>query len=363
MRLLLLNWRDIASPRAGGAELLTHEVAKRLVVRGHDVTWFTSRPPGAAASEEIDGVQIVRRGSELTTRLFAPSFARGRTFHLIVEQINTLPYFAPLWSRAPTVVHVNQLAREVWWYEAPKALAAIGYLVEPLYLQAYRRTPAITISASTAADLRRVGLRGRIDVIPMAVNTEPVEVLPPKRLEGHLVAIGRLAPSKRYDHAIDALALLQQTHPHATLTIVGHGREQAALEERARSLGVGEAVRLTGSLDESEKTELLTAADLLVGTSAREGWGLTVTEAALRGTPAVVYDVPGFRDSVLHERTGMVVRQEPASLAAAARRLLEDPTRYEQVRARAFANAATLSWEKTADAFEAAARRRLDGER
>jgi len=354
MRILILNWRDIRSPRAGGAELLTHEIAKRLVARGHEVTWFTSRPSGAAAAEEIDGVQVVRRGSELTTRLFAPSFARTGTFDLVVEQINTLPYFAPLWSRVPTVVHVNQLAREVWWYEVPKALAAIGYMLEPLYLQAYRRAPAITISESTAADLRRIGIRRRIDVIPMAVNIEPVDELRPKLLEGRLVAIGRLAPSKRYDHAIEALALLRRTHPEATLTIVGNGRERVALEELALSLGVGEAVRLPGSLDESEKTELLTAADLLVGTSAREGWGLTMTEAALRGTPAVVYDIPGFRDSVLHERTGLVTPQTPVALGAAMRRALDEPFLYERLRTAALAEARMLSWEKTTDAFEAA---------
>jgi glycosyltransferase involved in cell wall biosynthesis len=355
MRLLFLNWRDIASPRAGGAELLTHEIAKRLVARGHEVTWFTSRPSGAAAVDEIDGVRLVRRGSEVTTRLFAPAFARGRRFDLVVEQINTLPYFAPLWSRVPTVVFVHQLAREVWWYEAPKALAAIGYVIEPLYLQAYRRTPLITVSESTAADLRRLGFRRRVDVIPQAVHTERVEKLPPKRLEGHLLAIGRLAPSKRYGHAIRALAILRRSHPTATLTIVGNGPERSALEEEARRLGVSDAVRLAGSVSETEKTELLTAADLLIGTSAREGWGLTVTEAALRGTPAVVYDVPGFRDSVIHGRTGLLSRSDPSALAAEARRVLEDAALYERLRAEARERASALSWDRTAAAFELAA--------
>jgi glycosyltransferase involved in cell wall biosynthesis len=354
LKLLILNWRDLRSPRAGGAELLSHEVAKRLVERGHEVTWFTSRPVGLPAVERVDGVDVVRRGSEPTTRLFAPAFARARAFDVLVEQINTLPYFAPLWSQAPVVVHVNQLAREVWWYEAPKPLAVLGWASEPAYLQAYRRTPAITISESTAADLRRLGLRGRIDVIPMAVDTEPVDELRPKRLEGHLVAIGRLAPSKRYDHAIEALALLRASHPNATLTIVGRGRERAALEEHARRLHVGEAVRLAGGLSEADKTKLLTEADVLVGTSAREGWGLTVTEAALRGTPAVVYDVPGFRDSVLDKRTGLLTAPSPQALAMGVRRFLDDAELYERSRRAALENAAALDWERTTDAFEAA---------
>ena len=94
----------------------------------------------------------------------------------------------------------------------------------------------MTISESTRDDLLRLGVSARIDVLPMAVNTEAVAELPAKRLEGHLLAIGRLAPSKRYDHAIRALAELRRTHPRATLTIIGDGPERERLERLAREL-------------------------------------------------------------------------------------------------------------------------------
>ena len=248
MRILVLNWRDVRSPRAGGAEHLTHEVASRLVLAGHAVTWFTSQPSGAATSERIDGVEIVRRGSELTTRLHAPGFARRRPFDIVIEQINTLPYFAPAWSCAPTLLWVNQLAREVWWYEAPLPAAAVGYVSEPVYLRAYRRVPVLTISNSTRDDLRHLGLRGRIDVMPMAVNTPAVESLEPKALDGRLVAVGRLTPSKRFDDAIRALGILRDIHQAATLTIAGEGRDRGRLERLAVELGLGRAVRLPGSV-------------------------------------------------------------------------------------------------------------------
>ncbi len=230
-----------------------------------------------------------------------------------------------------------------------------GTRASRVYLQAYRHTPTVTISASTRDDLLRFGLRGRIDVLPMAVNTEPLAELPAKRLEGHLLAIGRLTPSKRYDHAIRALAELRLSSPRATLTIVGDGPERERLERLARDLGVARAVRLAGRVDEAEKTRLLTDSDFLVGTSAREGWGLTVTEAAVRGTPAVVYDVPGFRDSVVHERTGLLVRRDSSALAGAIRRCVGDAALYERLRTQAWLVASELSWERTADAFEVAA--------
>jgi glycosyltransferase involved in cell wall biosynthesis len=352
VRILLLNWRDTRSPRAGGAEHLTHEVARRLVLAGHEVTWFTSRPDGSPDYERIDGVGIVRRGTELTTRLAAPAFARRRIFDVVVEQINTLPYFAPVWAQAPTVLWINQLAREVWWYEAPWLAAAAGFISEPAYLRAYRRVPVLTISDSTRDDLRRLGLRGRIDVMPMAVDTPPVASLASKSLDGRLVAVGRLTPSKRYDHAIRALMILRGSHPSATLTIAGEGRDRGRLESLVAELGLGDAVRLPGSVSDDEKTALLTEADVLVGCSVREGWGLTVTEAARRGTPSVVYDIPGFRDAVVDGRTGVLTGPTPTALAHGVRGMINNVARYDRMRASALRESLELDWQRSAGAVE-----------
>jgi glycosyltransferase involved in cell wall biosynthesis len=353
MRILILNWRDVRSPAGGGAEILTHEIARRLVAGGHSVTCFTSRPDGLPPREVVDGVEIFRAGSEFSTRLYAPRFARRTTWDVVVEEVNTLPYLSPLWSSSPTTLLINQLAREIWWYEAPKPLASIGYLAEPLYLRAYRNVPKITISRSTCDDLRRLGLKGPIHVISPAASTEVVDAeRSRKTLHGRLASIGRLVPSKRADHLIRALAELRRTLPSATLTLVGEGPERGRLEQLARALNVADAVSFAGRLSEHGKVEVLRAADLLVGCSVREGWGLTVTEAARLGTPAVVYDVPGFRDSIVGGRTGVLTRCSPAALGRAVGELLADPARYEQLRLSAWRHAQGPSWDQTARSFE-----------
>jgi glycosyltransferase involved in cell wall biosynthesis len=352
MRITILNWRDMRNPRAGGAERVTHEVAKRLVARGHAVTWITSAVAGFPEREVVDGVEVIRRGSEATTRLYAPSLVQRATPDVIVEEINTLPYFAPQWARVPVVLYMNQLARDVWWYEAPLPAAVVGWLAEPLYLQAYRRCDAVTISRSSRDDLRRLGLRRRIVVVPMAGDHPSMQTFPAKPLVGRMVAIGRLTPSKRYDDAIWALAELRRDHPGGALTIVGDGRERARLQSLARDLGVEDAVTLTGRVDERAKHEAIDAADVVVGTSVREGWGLTVTEAAARGVPAVVYDIPGFRDAVVDGRTGFVVDRSPVALARGVAELVRDPLRYERIRRNAAAFADELTFDAAADGFE-----------
>lgn len=351
MRILILNWRDVCNPRAGGAELLTHEVGKRLVQRGDEVVWFTSRPNGAAAESELDGVRIVRRGSELTTRLYAPAFARRSRWDVVVEEINTLPYLTPLWARSRSVLFIPQLAREVWWHEAPLPLAALGYVSEPLYLSPYRWTECITISSSTVADLRALGVRTPIHVIPMASSAPALAALPRKTPSGRLAIVGRLVPSKRVDHAIRALAELRRHLPEARLAVVGTGPELVSLELLADRLGVGGAVDFLGKVSEERKLQVLEDADLLVACAVREGWGLTVTEAARVGTPSVCYRIPGLRDAVVDGRTGVLTEQDPAALAAAIRSLLERPADYEALRRNAWQHSADLSWTRTADAF------------
>jgi glycosyltransferase involved in cell wall biosynthesis len=354
MRILLLNWRDIRSPKGGGAERVTHEVARALVARGHEVTWLSSRAPGLPEEETIDGVTVLRRGSEATTRLHAPALARKLDPHVVLEEINTLPYLAPLWSRAPVLLYMNQLARDVWWYEAPLPMAAVGWLAEPLYLKAYRRCDAVTISRSSRDDLRSIGIQGEISIAPMTADIEPLSTLGEKRRTGTLIAVGRLTPSKRYDDAIAALVEVRRKLPDATLTLVGDGRCRESLQSLARSLGVEDAVRFAGRIPEAEKASLLEQADVLVGTSVREGWGLTVTEAAARGTPSVVYDIPGFRDSVVHERTGLVVRATPVALAAGVRRLLTDADLYDRLRRAAWESTRSQTSEAAVNAFEQA---------
>jgi len=144
---------------------------------------------------------------------------------------------------------------------------------------------------------------------------------------------------------------LRRHHHGARLTIVGEGPERASLEALARGLDVSDAVEFAGKVSESEKARLLQDADILVACAVREGWGLTVTEAARVGTPSVCYRIPGLRDSVVDGRTGLLTEPTPGALAAGVRLLLEDPARYERLRVNAWEHNSGLSWDRTAVAF------------
>jgi glycosyltransferase involved in cell wall biosynthesis len=107
-------------------------------------------------------------------------------------------------------------------------------------------------------------------------------------------------------------------------------------------------VTFMGRVSAPEKHRLMSQSNALLMTSVREGWGLVVTEANACGTPAIVYDVPGLRDSVRHESTGLVVAPQPADLAQAMIRLTRDPQLHDRLSAESLRWSDTLTFDETA---------------
>jgi glycosyltransferase involved in cell wall biosynthesis len=302
---------------------------------GHSVEWFSASFPGADAVETLDGIRIVRAGRQWSVHWHAFQRYRKRmqrSFDVVIDEVNTLPFFTPFWAGIPSFMLIFQLAREVWWYESPFPINAVGFVTEPLYLLGYRHTPVFTISKSTEQDLRKLGLQGAISIIPIGVEkaTPPSR---PKAGTATFLYVGRLAPSKRIEHILEAFAEFRRTTGTGALWLVGGGSEryQQSLGKLARRLSIDGSVVFFGRVSLSEKHRLMAEAHILLMTSVREGWGLVVTEANGLGTPAIVYDVPGLRDSVRHNVTGVVVSPRPRDLARAMVKVAADPTMYSRL--------------------------------
>ncbi len=327
------------------------------------MTWFAAAFYGAAAAEDISGVRVLRDGNHATVHFKAFAWYRrtGRgQFDVVVDEVNTVPFFAPLYCEVPVVAFFHQLAREVWFYESTFPVNVAGFWLEPFYLKPYRDLPAITVSASSQQSLREVGFRGSIAVIPEAIDWDADRDLPPlsaKEPELTLISLGRAVPSKRIEQVIRALKHIHESGVRAFLWIVGDG-ERAYLERLRREvtrMGVSGFVGFLGRVGDLEKRRLLARAHVVVACSVREGWGLIVTEAHQAGTPSVTYDVPGLRDSTRHMVTGLVCTQNtPADLAKHVLTLFRARDLYVSVRQSAWERAAALNWDDTARQFESA---------
>jgi glycosyltransferase involved in cell wall biosynthesis len=352
VRILILNWRCPKNPRAGGAELFTLEVAKRLVAGGDEVEWFSASYPGAATEEDIDGIHVVRAGRQWTVHMRAFLHYRGKLrsrFDVVVDEVNTMPFFTPLWAGVPVFLLIFQLAREVWWYESPFPVNAIGFAAEPLYLRCYRNSQVLTISASTEMDLRKLGFSGPITIVPVGLETaKPTSTL--KATIPTFLYVGRLSPSKRIPDIIHAFGFFRDSLRAGQLWLVGDGPVEylRKLQNLVSTLGLKDHVEFCGRLSVTDKYRRMGQSHALLLASAREGWGLVVIEANSCGTPAVAYDVPGLRDAVRNEQTGLLVEPSPRELARGMRRLWDEPDLYSRLAAEARRWSATFSFDTAA---------------
>ncbi len=186
----------------------------------------------------------------------------------------------------------------------------------------------------------------------MSVDEMPDADVPRKSPERDILVLGRLTPSKRIEESIKASVVLRELGWTGTVLIAGDGGSEyrEALQRLATHLHA--PVKFLGKVSSKARRSLLMDCSVLWMTSAREGWGLVVTEAACHGTPSIVYDVAGLRDSVIDGVTGYVTSPTPRDLADATFRLFDGA--WSAVAANALREARRCSWEATTDSFEEA---------
>ncbi|WTP57361.1 glycosyltransferase family 4 protein [Streptomyces phaeochromogenes] len=346
-RIVFLARRDFGNEAAGGSELLVDRLAEGLTHLGHQVTLLCGGP---AAYRDY---RVVSAGGDLGHYLRARSAFQRQIgdCDLLVEVCNGMPYLAPLWHRGPTLCLVNHVHTDLWRmrFNGPLAPAArLGRRLEHWALAgAQRHNLLVAVSPSTAHALRAIGVeRERIRVVHNGVEEPgpPAERSP----EPLFLAMGRLVEYKRIDLL---LRLWERVRPvtGGRLVIVGDGPERERLEQLA-----GPGVEFRGHVSETEKHRLLCAAWLLLHPSAVEGWGLVVTEAAARETPAIAFDVPGLRDSIVDGETGLLARGE-SSFAAAWCTLALSTHRRTLMGKAAGDRATQFRWHRTVRQFRAVA--------
>ncbi len=355
--ILLLNWNDRTNPWGGGAEIHLHELFGRIAARGHRVTLVCSGYPGGAAEEELDGIRVIRVGGRYTFNFVLPWALRrrlaGRRFDVVVEALNKVPLYSPLYRSEPVVGIGHHLFGGTIFREVPPPMSLYVYLSELAVPWVYRRWPMSVISRSTGEDFRRRGLPEEcLRVIHVGIDAERYRPDPddPKEPRPTLLALGRVRRYKRLDLVVDAVEELRDRHPDLRLVVAGSGNYLDALKAHVRRRGVEDRVTFAGRVTEEEKLRLYRRAWALVMTSPKEGWGLTCLEAEACGTPVVASDSPGLREAVRHEETGLLVpHADRAALVKALDRLLSDEALRERLTRGALRFAGTFSWDRCAD--------------
>ena len=355
MKILVLNWQDIKNPLGGGAEVHLHEIFKRVVAQGHSVTLYCSRFPGSTGGEEIDGLRVIREGGRYLFNFFVPwryqSQLRKENYDVVVDDINKIPFYTPTFVDKPLAGIVHHLFGKAIFLEAPFIPASYVYLAEKVAAQVYKNTPIAVVSESTRQELIGLGFSpANIVIVPNAVNDKiytPSDFTPPGApVIGHL---GRLKKYKSVDHLLRAFQIVLKEFPEARLKIIGDGDFRPELERLAAELDIVSHIEFTGYLSQEEKVRQLHQMSVAVNCSAKEGWGLTVIEANACGVPVVASDVPGLRDSVVDEKTGLLYEfGNIEQLAQKILLMLRDEHLRSRMRVDAIEWGRTFNWEDSA---------------
>ena len=356
MRILVVNWQDRLNPEAGGAEVHLHEIFSRIAEDGHDVDLLVSGWNGAEEETSVDGMRVVRAGSRYSFPLHVRRAYRTRLdvgqYDVVVEDINKLPLFTPLWVGTPVVGLIPHLFGATAFQQESFPIAATVVAAERLMPSAYRDVDFLVISDSTAEDLMDRGFdRDRIRVSHPGVDHEIFRSVPDvtKAEEPTAVYVGRLKRYKGLDVVIRAVARLRDAGTDLRFVVAGQGDDRGRLERIAAELGLGDRISFPGFVSEDEKVRILQSAWMNVYPSPKEGWGITNVEAAACGTPSVASDSPGLRESVRHDETGFLVdHTDVEAWAHALGSMVKDDVLRMRLAVGALHHSERFTWEATA---------------
>lgn len=361
-------WRDLDDVEAGGSELFVSKVLAVWAAAGLDVTLRTSYAQGHRQVHERDGYKVVRkRGRYMVfpTAVLTEMLHRNGPVDAVMEVWNGVPWLTPLWFRGPKVVMLHHVHKEMWRMVLEEGLAKAGEVLETRVAPPiYRRTTILTSAHSSRDQI----------IEQLRIPARNVVLAPPgidsrfspggdKAPVPTVVAVGRLMPTKRFDDLIRLVARVRDTVPDVQLEILGDGYDRVPLQELVDELDAGSWAHLRGRVSDDELVDAYRRAWVVASASVAEGWGMTITEAAACGTPAVATRISGHLDAVVEDKTGLLAGDDRELVTQLTRILTDDDLRAELSRG-ALDHAATLTWEATALAMfaplaaQASARRR-----
>lgn len=357
MRVLQIN---TFADRVGGAETYMLGLLGELRRRGHETLLFGTSPGREADGPEervvrrpaYDGQRLfrdepVRRALEGVLERFDPDVVHVHNLHAlgldlcrvladcgrpVVQTVHDLSMLCPnSWcvhgdgtpcaggAGAKCFAH---RCTENYPYDARQVLVAL------LQLRLMRRVVDVALAPShfLAEMLRRHGFAD-VRQVAYFVEEEKLAIEPREREARSLLYLGRLVPEKGIGVLLAAFPRILAEAPGTRLTIVGGGPQAGELRTRARSLGLGDAVRFHTQVPYEEvKTYYATATAKVLPSIWSENSPLTAYECLTTGLPLLGSRIGGIPDLVRDGETGFLFRpRDPEDLAEKALRLLRLP--------------------------------------
>ena len=352
MKILMLTWEY--PPRiVGGIARVVHDLSKRLIKDGHEVTVVTYRDNAGVPEYENDkGVNVYRVDNYMIHPNNFIDWIMQLNFNLIAkatEIINKESGFDVIHAHDWLVTYAAKSLKNAYdipivaTIHATEAGRNSGihddtqrYINDTEWLLTYEATEVIVNSNFMKNDLQRLfGLPyDKINVIPNGINLNNFTGIErdydfrrqyAMDNEKIILYVGRLVYEKGIQHLIAAMPKILSNYHDAKLVIAGKGGMIDELKAETSSLGLDNKVYFTGYMDSKKVQKMYKCADVAVFPSTYEPFGIVALEAMLAGVPTVVSDVGGLDEIVTHGVDGMKsYAGNPNSIADSVTALLYD---------------------------------------
>lgn len=360
-RILILNWWDPGNPSAGGAEVYLKEIFSRLVEKGYRVVLLCSRFKGSSRRDKISGIEIIRIGSWWSINIISYFWyiRHKEEFDILIDFTNKVPYLTPLYIKnRPFIAIAHHIFSDSLKIEYG-IIGGLLLIIERQFYKTYKNSHFIAPSKSTRDELVEIGVNK--DRIKIIYEGQPkTHITNKKSLQPLIIYVGRLKKYKRIDFLMNALIEVKKIIPGLNAVIIGDGPDRKRLKELCHQKGLEKEISFLGHISDQARNKWLQKAWVSVQPSIKEGWGLTVIEAASLGTPTIAANVPGLCESVVNDKTGWLFERDNLDqLREILIKVLSDDEYRNQISKNAFEYAKQFNWDKTAREFEREIKKRF----
>lgn len=352
MKILMLTWEY--PPRiVGGIARVVHDLSKRLIKDGHEVTVVTYKEGNVADYENDKGVNVYRVSNYMINPNNFIDWIMQLNFNMLAKATEIINKEGPFdvihahdWLVAyaakslkdsfgiPIVstIHATEAGRNSGIHDETQR-----YINDTEWMLTYESTEVIVNSNYMKSELQRLfGLPfEKINVVPNGVNLNLYSGVErdyefrrkyAADNEKIILFVGRLVYEKGIQNLIAAMPKILNSYHDAKLIVAGKGGMLDELKEQVNAMGIADKVYFTGYLNSKDVTKMYKCADVAVFPSTYEPFGIVALEGMLSGTPVVVSDVGGLNEIVEHGVNGMKsYAGNPNSLADSILSLLFDP--------------------------------------
>ena len=351
MRVLMLSW-EFPPQVIGGLGRHVYELSRRLGNHGAQTYVLTPLVDDCVSHEDIEGVQVFRVGSPLTSFKRFKSWIFSFNSDLIREGIRLdyqekgfdlihahdwlVGYAGRSLSRVLNVplvstIHATEYGRNLGLHNPMQK--EIHDIERNLILDSALILCCSNYMRDEIESLFDPG-PSRIAVIPNGAGINRYQTIDPSPDPGLekiddqdlvIFYIGRLVPEKGVSILIRAFLRVSEEIPSAKLVIAGRGPQGPELQDLVEKLGLGDRVWFTGFISDEIRDRIYHRANAAVFPSLYEPFGIVALEAMASGTPVVVSNVGGLAEIVVDGETGLKVDPlDEESLASAMIRILSD---------------------------------------